>query len=126
MSVVGIGTDIVEIGRIANMADNARERLARRVLTPNEYDRYASLKQPERFLAKRWSGKVPASKALGTGIAAAVSFQHFEIESLASGQPVLKLTAKALDIAKKMGANHWHISLSDEVTYATSFVVLST
>lgn len=125
MSVIGIGTDIVDIRRIAMMTENAQLRLAKRVLTDNELQRYLSIKQPERFLAKRWAGKEAAAKSLGTGIAAGVSFQHFEIVSLDSGRPTLVLSAKALTLAEKLGAKSWHISLSDEVKYATAFVVLS-
>ncbi len=125
MSVIGIGTDIVDIRRIANMAENAQLRLAKRVLTDNELQRYLAIKQPERFLAKRWAGKEAAAKSLGTGIAAGVSFQHFEIVSLESGQPTLILSAQALILAENLGANSWHISLSDEVKYATAFVILS-
>mgnify|MGYP000332850444 CR=1 FL=1 len=125
MSVLGIGTDIVDIRRIAKMAEGARERLAKRVLTASEYHRYADIKQPERFLAKRWAGKEAAAKALGRGIADGLSFQHFEIQSLPSGQPVLVLTERALEISLQLGAKSWHISLSDEASYATAFVVLS-
>lgn len=125
MSVVGIGTDIIEINRIGEMSEKMREKLAIRVLTPTEYKRYQSITQPERYLAKRWAGKEAVSKALGTGIANGVSFQHIEIESLASGQPNVLLTDKALELAQQMGASNWHISLSDEVNYATAFVVLS-
>lgn len=125
MSVVGIGTDIIEINRIGEMSEKMREKLAIRVLTPTEYKRYQSITQPERYLAKRWAAKEAVSKALGTGIANGVSFQHIEIESLASGQPNVLLTDKALELAKQMGASNWHISLSDEVNYATAFVVLS-
>lgn len=125
MSVVGIGTDIVDIRRIAKMSDNAQQRLAKRILTAAEYQRYTAIKQPEQFLAKRWAGKEAAAKALGTGIAAGVSFQHFEIVSLASGQPILELSAQALTLAEQLGAKTWHISLSDEANYATAFVVLS-
>ena len=125
MSVVGIGTDIVDIRRIAKMSENAQHRLAKRILTTKEYQYYLTIKQPERFLAKRWAGKEAAAKALGTGIANGVSFQHFDIVSLASGKPTLELTAQALALAEKLGANSWHISLSDEVKYATAFVVLS-
>ncbi|WP_076420348.1 holo-ACP synthase [Colwellia sp. UCD-KL20] len=124
MSVIGIGTDIVEINRITAMSEKMRERLALRVLTGTEYKRYSTLKQPERYLAKRWAGKEALSKALGTGIAKGVSFQHIEIQSLTSGQPILQLTDKALEIAESLGANKWHITLSDEVHYATAFVVL--
>lgn len=125
MSVVGIGTDLVEISRIIAMSDNARERLAQRVLTTIEYQQYQTLKQPARYLAKRWAGKEAASKALGTGIADGISFQHFEIASLPTGQPKLILTGRAQEIACLLGANHCHISLSDEREYATAFVVLS-
>lgn len=125
MSVIGIGTDIVDIRRITNMADSVQQRLAKRVLTDNEYQYYLSVKQPERYLAKRWAGKEATAKALGTGIAKGVSFGHIEIVSLTSGQPTLELSAEALILAKKLGANCWHISLSDEKDYATAFVVLS-
>jgi holo-[acyl-carrier protein] synthase len=125
LSVIGIGTDIVDIRRIAKMSDSAQQRLAVRILTSNEYQHYLTLKQPERFLAKRWAGKEAAAKALGTGIANGVSFQHFNIVSLASGQPTLELSLQALTLAEALGANTWHISLSDEIKYATAFVVLS-
>lgn len=125
MPVVGIGTDIIEIGRIEKMAEKVRDKLAIRVLTPTEYEKYSSLKNPALFLAKRWAGKEAASKALGTGIANGVSFQHFEIKSLTSGQPQLILSARAQELALELGANSWHISLSDEAKYATAFVVLS-
>lgn len=125
MSVLGIGTDIVDIRRIENMSDDTRAKLAKRVLTISEYEKYQQLKQPERFLAKRWAGKEAAAKALGKGIADGISFQHFDIQSLSSGQPILVLTDRALTIAKKIGATSWHISLSDEASYATAFVVFS-
>jgi len=125
MSVVGIGTDIIEISRIENMSEKMRDKLAHRVLIPVEYEKYKSLKNPALFLAKRWAGKEAASKALGTGIASGVSFQHIEITSLSSGQPQLKLTERAQEIAVELGAQSWLISLADETLYATAFVVLS-
>ncbi|WP_068546741.1 holo-ACP synthase [Thalassotalea crassostreae] len=125
MSVVGIGNDIVEISRIANMSDGALARLAKRVLCESEMKRYQSIKQQHSFLAKRWAAKEAASKALGTGIADGVSFQHFEIKNLASGKPELLLTGRALEIAKQLGAKYFHLSLSDEKHYALAFVVLS-
>ena len=125
MSVVGIGTDIVDIRRIAKMSSDAQQRLAKRILTAKEYQHYLTLKQPERFLAKRWAGKEATAKALGTGIAKGVSFQYIEIVSLDSGQPTLELSAQALLLANNLAASSWHISLSDEVKYATAFVVLS-
>jgi len=125
MSVVGIGTDIIEISRLAKMKNTALDKLALRVLTPAEHQHYLQLKFKMPYLAKRWAGKEAAAKALGTGIAAGVSFQHFEIQSLNSGQPILVLSDLALEKATLLGATSWHISLSDEKEYATAFVVLS-
>lgn len=125
MSVLGIGTDIVDISRLEKMSDTVRAKLARRVLTDIEYEYYSQLKFPIPYLAKRWAGKEAAVKALGTGIAEGVSFQHLFITSLDSGQPVLNLTDRALELAQQMNANSWHISLSDEVRYAVAFVVFS-
>lgn len=125
MSVVGIGTDIIEISRIANMKDNARMKLAQRVLTKNELKKYQQLTFPIPFLAKRWAAKEAASKALGTGIADGISFQNFEVQSLTTGQPILVLTYRALEVATSLGAKTWHISLADEKEFATAFVVLS-
>ena len=125
MPVVGIGTDIVDITRISDMAETTRDRLAQRVLTPNEYQHFCTIKNSDRYLAKRWAGKEATAKALGTGIADGVSFQHIEIKSLSSGQPVLELSGRALECAHALHANHWHISLADEKLYATAFVTLS-
>ena len=130
MPIVGIGTDIVEITRIATMSVASKERLAKRVLTPNEYQHYSEVnlkseKTAVNYLAKRWAGKEAAAKALGTGIAKGVSFQHIEIQTLESGQPILQLSGKALEIAHAQQATKWHISLADEKLYATAFVTLS-
>lgn len=130
MAIIGIGTDIIEIERIAKMSNKTRASLAKRVLTPQEYEHYENLKQNSedhsvRYLAKRWAGKEATSKALGTGIASGVSFQHIEIMNLKTGQPILQLSGKALAIATEQKATRWHISLADEKRYATAFVTLS-
>jgi len=134
MPVVGIGTDIIEINRITAMTDNTCDRLAKRILTPDEYQYFCSLllnandlspSRAVRYLAKRWAGKEAAAKALGTGIACGISFQQIEIVSLESGQPTLVLSGKALEVARAKKATCWHISLADEALYATAFVTLS-
>ncbi|TLU59915.1 holo-ACP synthase [Thalassotalea litorea] len=125
MSVVGIGNDLIEIARISKMQERAREKLALRILTESELRVFTEHNYPERFLAKRWAAKEAAAKALGTGIADGVSFQHIEISNLENGQPQLAFNGRALELAQKLKANSFHISLSDEEHYAIAFVVLS-
>ncbi|WP_394172225.1 holo-ACP synthase [Thalassotalea litorea] len=125
MSVVGIGNDLLEIARIVNMPPRACEKLSMRILTKSELQIYAQHNYPQRFLAKRWAAKEAAAKALGTGIANGVSFQHIEISNLDNGQPRLSFSGRALEIAEQLNARSFHISLSDEEHYAMAFVVLS-
>lgn len=123
MSVVGIGTDIVSVARIARLLER-QPAFAERVLTPDELARMHSHSQPSAFLAKRWAAKEALSKALGTGIGE-VSFQHIQVDRLASGQPVLKLSGAAEEVAQQMGVKKIHLSLSDEKEFAIAYVVLS-
>ncbi|CAG9000493.1 MAG: Holo-[acyl-carrier-protein] synthase [Candidatus Celerinatantimonas neptuna] len=120
MPILGIGTDIVQIDRLAL---KQTERLARRILCQQEWAQWNESNQPVRFLAKRFAAKEAAAKALGTGIAQGVTFQDFKIDHDDLGKPKLILTGKALEIAGRLGANHWLVSLSDERDYALAMVV---
>ncbi len=122
--IKGIGTDIVEINRIANSIERAGERFINRILTPHERQQLDQL-NPEKhasFVAKRFAAKEAAVKALGTGIGSGVSFQHFTVVNLASGKPTLEVDA-AISQRLEFDAN-WHLSLSDERDFALAFVTL--
>ena len=120
---MGLGTDIVEIARIASQLDKSR-RLAERVLTPTEMHTFLAHTFPERFLAKRFAAKEAAVKALGTGIGNGVSFQNVEVVNLASGQPTLIFSGEFAELCEKRGISRSFISISDEQNYAMATVVL--
>lgn len=122
--IVGIGTDIVEIERIQTMWEKHGERLAQRLLSEAELQRFAQVPQKVAWLAKRFAAKEAAAKALGTGIAEGISWKHLEVGNDALGAPVLKLHEAALARAEKLGANRFHLSLSDERAFAVAFVML--
>lgn len=124
MSVKGLGTDIVEISRVASVSEGS-ERFAKRVLAESELDIYRQHMQPERYLAKRWAAKEAAAKALGTGIGRGVSFQNFIISNNELGAPKLQLVGKALEVANSMVVTSVLLSISDEKHYATATVILS-
>lgn len=123
MTIKGLGTDIVEIARVAEAVANS-DRLAQRVLTESEMAIYFQHKDKGRYLAKRWAAKEAAAKALGTGIGRGISFQHFTVTNNELGAPLLTLSgaAKALADAKKV--TQTSISISDEVNYATATVII--
>ncbi|WP_339721205.1 holo-ACP synthase [uncultured Paraglaciecola sp.] len=123
MAIMGLGTDVVEIARIAKQL-NKSHRLAQRVLTATEMLTFNAHKFPERFLAKRFAAKEAAVKALGTGIGSGVSFQDVEVVSLTSGQPTLVFSGKFAELCEKSAINSSFISISDEQHYAMATVVL--
>lgn len=123
MPIMGLGTDVVEIARIAKQLSKS-QRLAERVLTPTEMNTFIEQKFPERFLAKRFAAKEAAVKALGTGIGNGVSFQNVQIVSLSSGQPTLVFSGEFAKQCEKRGINRSFISISDEQHYAMATVVL--
>ncbi|GAA0363179.1 holo-ACP synthase [Alkalibacterium iburiense] len=86
--IVGIGLDVVEIGRIEK-AYIRRNTFAERVLTENELELFTSLtgKRQIEFLAGRFSVKEAFSKALGTGIGK-VTFLDIEVLPDNLGKPI--------------------------------------
>ena len=123
MPVKGLGTDIVQISRIAEAVAKS-DRLAKRVLAQQELDIYFEHSDKGRYLAKRWAAKEAAAKALGTGIGRGISFQHFYIENDEMGAPMLTLFGAAKELAEKKGITHTLISISDETDYAMATVIL--
>lgn len=117
--IVGIGTDIVEIRRVAKVFGGRASPL-RRVLTEREQAQAAALPASRRaaFYAKRFAAKEAIAKALGVGIGARAHFHDIEITRGDSGAPVVALTGAALRTAlEKSGGKPVRVllSLSDDV-----------
>ena len=123
MAIAGLGTDIVEIARL-NKSDASLERLAQRILTPNELLIYANSKDPVRYLAKRFAAKEATVKALGTGIGNGVSWQHIEVRNNDLGAPQLHFFGEVALLCRQRGIVHSLISISDEQHYAVATVIL--
>ncbi len=86
--ITGIGLDIVELSRIRRL-DEKSLKFRTRVLTQYEQSEYNKLTKVRKveFLAGRFTAKEAFSKALGTGIGGACSFQDIEIRKDSKGKP---------------------------------------
>ncbi|MEW5288330.1 holo-ACP synthase [Erwinia papayae] len=124
MAILGLGTDIVEIARIEGVISRSGDRLARRVLSDNEWLQYQAHQQPARFLARRFAAKEAAAKAFGTGIRDGLAFNQFEVGNNQMGKPEMRFLQQAAELAKKLGINYVHVSLSDERCYACATVII--
>lgn len=124
MSIVGIGTDIVDVTRVEEILARHGERFARRLLGAREYQGFLATNRPAGLLARRLAAKEAAAKALGTGIAAGVTFTDLEVVHDPRGRPALELHGVAAERMRALGASRSHLSISDERGYAVAFVVL--
>ena len=118
--IVGVGTDLCSIARIARALEN--ERFALRVFTPAERARLDGL-CPERVherAAGMFAAKEAVAKALGTGFA---GFGMADVEILADGhgRPVVRLHGGAAELAGGAGV---HLSISHDGGMALAFAVL--
>ncbi|MFT5484268.1 MAG: holo-[acyl-carrier protein] synthase [Halieaceae bacterium] len=124
MTVIRVGTDILEIRRIASVLERHGDRFVCRILSPPEVLEYSQHSQPVRFLAKRFAAKEAIGKALGTGIGQGVSWQDIQLEHDKLGAPLVKLSNRAREVAKAAYGTNMLISLSDEKEYVLAFACL--
>lgn len=120
--IVGIGNDIVEIERIQKGVERS-VRFVDKLLTPLEKERVSVAgKLSYESIAGIFAAKEAVSKALGTGV---VTFKLTDIEIVKDekGKPFIKLYGGALALAREIGIETMHISISHCQTYATAFAV---
>ena len=122
--IVGIGTDVVSIERIAGVLERHGERFVKRVLTAAERPRFERTKAKASHLAKRWAAKEAFSKAIGTGIHPPFTWHSITVARDPRGAPgIVPSEAMALYLRER-GVKRAHISLTDDAGIAVAFVVL--
>jgi holo-[acyl-carrier protein] synthase len=123
--IIAIGTDIVEIARIAKVLERQAGRFVERILCPSEQEQYASRGNPVAFVATRFAAKEAIAKALGTGIGHGVSFQDMQISNDDKGAPHVQLSGGAAEVMRSRGGQRVLLSLADERDYAIAYAMLS-
>ena len=122
---IAIGTDIVEIQRIASALERQGDKFVQRILTESEIIEYQARGNSVAFLAKRFAAKEAIAKALGTGIGRGISFQHMIVSNNSEGAPQVELQANAAERLKQLGGTNVLLSLSDEKNTALAYVVIT-
>lgn len=123
MNVLGIGTDIVENLRIAQMIERHGELFLRRVYTPHEIEYCSVRKAATQHYAGRWAAKEAVLKALGTGWAQGISLLDIEVRNESGGRPHIALTGGALEVSSRLGIERILISISHCRSHATAYAL---
>ena len=93
--IIGIGTDLVDIRRIASTIERHGDRFLDRVFTVTERAKADKRRNRVETYAKRFAAKEACAKALGTGFRAGVFFRDLGVVNLSSGRPTMALTGGA-------------------------------
>ena len=127
--IIGLGSDLCNIERIANSLDRFGERFEKRVFT--EVERAKAGRRPftrAGTYAKRFAAKEAFSKAVGTGFKRGVFMKDIGVVNLPSGQPTLALTGGAkerLDAMTPPGhAARIHLTMTDDHPFAMAVVII--
>jgi holo-[acyl-carrier protein] synthase len=122
--ILGVGIDIIEVGRIQSSLEKFGERFTNRVLHPNEIAYCNSHRRPAPFVAARFAAKEAISKAFGTGIGAQLGWHDMEVGRKPSGEPYVILHGDGEKLLRERGGRVVLISLSHTQEHATAVAIL--
>ncbi|WP_426211388.1 holo-ACP synthase [Massilia sp. TWP1-3-3] len=127
--IYGIGTDIVQVSRIAQALARHGVRFAEKILGPDELVEFheRSAKNPVRgmrYLATRFSAKEAFSKAIGLGLREPMTWPAAQTLNLDSGQPVLACSGALAAFMRQNGLSA-QVTISDEAEYGVAFVIVT-
>lgn len=121
--ISGVGTDIVNIARLAEMYRRHPERTLTKLLASDERDACLAASDPARFLAKRFAAKEAFAKALGLGVRPPATLPAISIAHDELGKPYFVYSPELAAYLAARGLSA-HLSISDEREVAVAFVVM--
>src|SRR5262245_20904939 len=127
--ILGIGSDITDVRRIAKVIERHGERFLDRVFTATERARAERKKNRVETYAKRFAAKEACAKALGTGMRGGVWWRDMGVVNLPSGRPTMQLTGGALARLHALMPQGYEpridLTITDEGPMAQAFVIIS-
>ena len=127
--ILGLGSDLIDVGRIAATLARFGERFTARVFTAGERQRCDRRAARAAGYARRFAAKEACAKALGTGLRAGVHWRDMEVINLPTGQPTLALTGGALrrlaELVPPGMVARIDLSMTDDPPGAMAIVVIS-
>jgi holo-[acyl-carrier protein] synthase len=121
--ILGVGVDLVEVGRLERAVSRHGEGFLEEILDPGEIDRF---RRSSRFLpacAAAFAAKEALFKALGTGRAGLVSWLDAEMAGSVA-VPRLVFRGETARVAAGLGVRRVFLSLARAGTLAAAMVVL--
>src|SRR3954465_4497787 len=127
--ILGIGSDIVDVRRMAQVIERHGDRFLERIFTATERAKAERRARRVETYAKRFAAKEACAKALGTGLRAGVFWRDMGVVNLPSGRPTLVLSGGALKRLQAMTpagmVAQIDLTMTDEPPLAQAMVIIS-
>ncbi|MDD4236997.1 MAG: holo-ACP synthase [Desulfotomaculaceae bacterium] len=121
-SIIGVGTDIVEIDRIKLAVERSGNRFLERIYTSEEITYCEARRDRFACYAARFAAKEAILKALGSGLAGC-RWVEVEVSRIQGRPPGVLLHGAAAALADERGIGSFHITLSHSREFAVAFAV---
>jgi len=126
--IYGIGTDICQIPRIEEALARHGDRFAKKILGPQEMEKYLARKARNpvrgiRFVATRFAAKEAFAKAIGLGIRMPMTWPAAQMLNAPSGKPMIVCSGVLKEFMDKNKLTT-QVTVSDEAEYAVAFVIV--
>jgi holo-[acyl-carrier protein] synthase len=121
VTVVGMGTDLVEVARFRTAIERTRS-LAHRLFSDAERVYATDQHDPAKSLAARFAAKEAVMKALGVGLGD-IDFHDVEVVREEGGAPSLCVRGRAETLAREQGVTGWLLSMSHTESTAMAVVI---
>ena len=122
MAIFGVGTEVIEVVRIANMITAHGEQFLERVYTANEIEYCLCNANTNHHFAKRWAAKEASMKALRCRNQG-VRWTDLEVLVHSGDGPTISLSGAAAIWADQIGVTKLHLSMAASRTNATAYVI---
>jgi len=121
--IIGLGTDIIEVERVAEKIskNNGFREL---VFSPGEIAYCEAKTHKFEHYAARFAAKEAFFKALGTGWANETAFHEVEIVHDINGKPLIRLIGETARTLSHLNMQKIHVSLSHVKTMATAIIII--
>lgn len=127
--IIGVGSDITDVRRIAKVIERHGERFLDRIFTTTERAKAERRRNRAETYAKRFAAKEACSKALGTGIRQGVWWRDMGVVNLPGGRPTMLLTGGALRRLRQLTPAGCEaridLTITDEGPTAQALVIIS-
>lgn len=120
-TIYGIGTDITECVRIAQMIDKHGELFLTRVYTQQEIVYCSARKSAIQHYSGRWAAKEAVLKSIGTGWSRGIHWTDIEVVNAVGGKPSIIIGGAARQICEQRGIGEVMISISHCRNYAVAY-----